>query len=907
MGRVLVTINSKDDQATANDEWGIYDDGTHGGDTYIDEANSGTSYSSAATLQVGDDVPGDELRILLRIKMPDQKDFTSLTDIKYTSLHLKHSGTAGAGAVTPMNLRIHKLQQDYFAVGDATWDEYDSGVGWDAVGGDFDEQVRDVVGVPKGVGGFYEFNLETFELDWGSDINVEITSDGVDYDWEEQFHSRNAASQADQPYLQIKAYDESPEAPTGDDSLTHEPNPDDRTKTLLKWGKSNDIDLRTDTKGCYVVIGDTTAGIVSSGGAIHDRITSPGTTQIIGPTMTEDTTYFFAVFICDDNNYIDNDGAEGSFPSTDHTNTVYGSPTKIGEVAVYRPGISSFAETSGNYTPDVLEEITGVVTVDINAANIPEGITVRRCMISWEGVGTDVEQWVEETTPVTHGNTFEVTHRYSKNITVGSPVTPFARIESNEGYRSDDQNLASTLYTVLISGLGVLEASPFRPTKDVEMTFLCHKSAPRVSNLTITNYNLNEDVLGGGSFAASTDARITNTYTTTGPKFAIMYMIDSGSMIAPGFSAINNYNGADNDVTHTLSKTSGNYATATAATDYLELGLTRPFNMVYIELAVVASADYAGVWEYWDGAAYQTLTLTNDFTSDWTSDGLITFDIPSDWAKSTVLTGYPTCYTIRYRCTAAGTTQPSTTYCVPFALNENELYLTVINDTPVPLSFTDSTRIKTKNQSGGGNILVANENLFQNRGELSWTGGGFERITINGSSKLDTDGEGDMKMIESLSESETLTSLSGFYTDEQSGNYTLIGYLQNYGIRADRESRREWSVDMLVKDKQTTTTTIRADAAIAASTNYNPTTQLSYGTQIKLAVTSATVWGDITIKGLDANGDVIAVTRTFTQNEEYTIHAPFTRIYDDGDGDPEKGIQVGAGWTGASLEVTTVW
>lgn len=89
--------------------------------------------------------------------------------------------------------------------------------------------------------------------------------------------------------------------------------------------------------------------------------------------------------------------------------------------------------------------------------------------------------------------------------------------------------------------------------------------------------------------------------------------------------------------------------------------------------------------------------------------------------------------------------------------------------------------------------------------------------------------------------------------------------------------------------------------SITASTPTNPDAQLKLESRLKLTIENATVWGDIVIKGLDYEGRYLEETVTFSSNTTKYTTELFSRIYDDSDGDPEKGIQPGSGWVDADL------
>ena len=98
-----------------------------------------------------------------------------------------------------------------------------------------------------------------------------------------------------------------------------------------------------------------------------------------------------------------------------------------------------------------------------------------------------------------------------------------------------------------------------------------------------------------------------------------------------------------------------------AVNDAFYIGNAVPFSELYLDMDTAAS--YTGdqwTWEYWDGAAWSTLTLVQDYTDSTALDGARTgqrdgathFIPPSDWAETTV--NSTECYWIRARVTTAG-------------------------------------------------------------------------------------------------------------------------------------------------------------------------------------------------------------------------------------------------------------
>ncbi len=100
--------------------------------------------------------------------------------------------------------------------------------------------------------------------------------------------------------------------------------------------------------------------------------------------------------------------------------------------------------------------------------------------------------------------------------------------------------------------------------------------------------------------------------------------------------------------------------------DYLYVGDAATFTGIKFEFQTRGST-YTNTYEYWDGAAWTTLTLaTNnlvDNTSNFESDGLVTFDAPGDWA--TVAVNSQTKYWIRAVTSTVPATNAQAYYIIP--------------------------------------------------------------------------------------------------------------------------------------------------------------------------------------------------------------------------------------------------
>jgi len=86
--------------------------------------------------------------------------------------------------------------------------------------------------------------------------------------------------------------------------------------------------------------------------------------------------------------------------------------------------------------------------------------------------------------------------------------------------------------------------------------------------------------------------------------------------------------------------------------DTLYAGQSEKFNYVFFDLTVSASANTVPTWQYWNGAAWSPLTITENPTYGFTADGNIRFTAPADWTTTTV-NGGSAAYFVRATRTAA--------------------------------------------------------------------------------------------------------------------------------------------------------------------------------------------------------------------------------------------------------------
>ena len=122
--------------------------------------------------------------------------------------------------------------------------------------------------------------------------------------------------------------------------------------------------------------------------------------------------------------------------------------------------------------------------------------------------------------------------------------------------------------------------------------------------------------------------------------------------------------------------------------DACYFGAAAAFSCLYFDISATAATygDDSLTWEYWDGAAWVTLTLVYDHTDtvaqdgkrSFMQDGHILFTAPTDWA-SEVVDGQDA-FWVRARVTGANITQ------IPLTDSHEHYVVTLLNGTQIPYS-----------------------------------------------------------------------------------------------------------------------------------------------------------------------------------------------------------------------------
>lgn len=140
----------------------------------------------------------------------------------------------------------------------------------------------------------------------------------------------------------------------------------------------------------------------------------------------------------------------------------------------------------------------------------------------------------------------------------------------------------------------------------------------------------------------------------------------SGEPILPALQDLNGfsigkvllYNGSYTDKTTEANSSNANDVEPpfAAENDALYIGNENGFASVRVTMGTNGNYTGTAVYEYWNGSSWATLTATDGTATSgkpWTKSGTISFNAPSDWAKTTVNSS--SLYWIRCRLTAAPT------------------------------------------------------------------------------------------------------------------------------------------------------------------------------------------------------------------------------------------------------------
>ena len=70
--------------------------------------------------------------------------------------------------------------------------------------------------------------------------------------------------------------------------------------------------------------------------------------------------------------------------------------------------------------------------------------------------------------------------------------------------------------------------------------------------------------------------------------------------------------------------------------DAYYFGHNEEFGQLRLDLSQLGVGTWTIDWEYWTGSAWASLSGVSDGTSGFTSDGVVSWTIPGDWADTTI-------------------------------------------------------------------------------------------------------------------------------------------------------------------------------------------------------------------------------------------------------------------------------
>jgi len=183
---------------------------------------------------------------------------------------------------------------------------------------------------------------------------------------------------------------------------------------------------------------------------------------------------------------------------------------------------------------------------------------------------------------------------------------------------------------------------------------------------------------------------------------------------------VKHYDGAAyTDLTAKAAEYGGSAFTTLADTDdvlYFGHSAHKP-TQVYFDFSVVG-AGYTLVWEYWNGTAWTTLTVTDE-TSGFTQDGWVYWSSPTDWATTTV--DGVTAYWVRVRTTTAPTTVATATMATRGSFSGRFLQFNASDYTKMKVDYRGSIYTAGKVFLGNaqeGEITQSSYYLYQSGGVI---------------------------------------------------------------------------------------------------------------------------------------------------------------------------------------------
>jgi len=416
-----------------------------GEDSYMSQAYPDTNYGTNTYLDVYWVTGIDMHRTVIKVKT-GAKPATWITEKPKRirlRLYLKQSGSAGNVAIN-----AYKTTKPATEAG-VTYNKFDGSNAWDAAGGDL-ETFLSMTLVPNTPYAWYEWDITGVGLDWGESCWIilkcalEATPDKT--------RMFDSAEGTYLPYVIVTYDDESPTAIT---DLKAQGDSTDRTKTKLTWSANQDVDFVN-----YKIRKSLTSPVTYAS-SLLDTITNQAQTEYIDASVnTENTAYYYAIFVED----VNNTGANS---------------VKSNEVFAIRPDVSSFAFST--YGPALFQKITGTITSATHVST-PVPITDDLFYFQW-GSGSDLEQsyaWQGPTGSLTSART----HRYPYTAT----YHPKAKVRNSLGLESD-LTAASDVTVQDAYPIAKIRASNMLATTSETITFYGDESFCPAGNKSIKTPN----------------------------------------------------------------------------------------------------------------------------------------------------------------------------------------------------------------------------------------------------------------------------------------------------------------------------------------------------------------------------------------------------------------------------------
>lgn len=202
---------------------------------------------------------------------------------------------------------------------------------------------------------------------------------------------------------------------------------------------------------------------------------------------------------------------------------------------------------------------------------------------------------------------------------------------------------------------------------------------------------------------------------------------EATSESATSFTMVQLYNGDSgsgytNNTVEAGTEDGTQFATLDSTNDYLYFGDSNKFSGIKFEFHTRGSG-LSLVVEYWNGSAWTTLTANDDNldddTSNFQSDGKISWTSPSDWATTTVNTS-DALYYIRISTTDTPTTTPQLYLAIPYTSVIGMLALSssqILNEEWAWCSYSTSIYITVRNSGGSayeGNYYIKSSSTSSN-------------------------------------------------------------------------------------------------------------------------------------------------------------------------------------------------